>query len=80
VCPRANLEALAKRKVPFLLKKEEVTGEWRKLHEELHNMYALPHVINDEIKDEMDGTCSIHVRDEKCIHNFDWKTYTWLGG
>jgi hypothetical protein len=27
-------------------KRDEVTGEWRKLHsEELHNLYSSPHII-----------------------------------
>jgi len=26
------------------------------------------------MKVEMGGTCSMHGRDEKCIHNFNWKT------
>jgi hypothetical protein len=46
--------------------KEEVTGEWRRLHnEELHNLYDSPNiirVIRDEIKeDEMGWACSSHL-------------------
>jgi hypothetical protein len=30
----------------FVLKRDEVTGEWRKLHnEELHNLYSSPDII-----------------------------------
>jgi hypothetical protein len=30
----------------FGLKRDEVTGDWRKLHnEELHNLYSLPNII-----------------------------------
>jgi hypothetical protein len=30
----------------FVLKRDEVTGGWRKLHnEELHNLYSLPSII-----------------------------------
>jgi hypothetical protein len=30
----------------FRPKRDEVTGEWRKLHnEELHNLYSLPNII-----------------------------------
>jgi hypothetical protein len=29
----------------FGLKRDEVTGGWRKLHEELHNLYFLPSII-----------------------------------
>jgi hypothetical protein len=34
-------------------KREEVAGDWRRLHnEELHNLYALPNIIR-EIKSRM---------------------------
>jgi len=26
-------------------KSDEVTGEWRKLHKELNNLYSLPHIV-----------------------------------
>jgi hypothetical protein len=26
-------------------KRDEVTGEWRKLHEEFHNLYSSPNII-----------------------------------
>jgi hypothetical protein len=33
-------------RIIFGLKREEVTGEWRRLHnEELHNLYVSPNVI-----------------------------------
>jgi hypothetical protein len=33
-------------KVTFGLKRDEVTGSWRKLHnEELHNLYSSPDII-----------------------------------
>jgi hypothetical protein len=42
--------------------KTDVTGEWRKLHnEELHNLYSLPSVIrmNNQVEEaEMGGSCS----------------------
>jgi hypothetical protein len=28
----------------FVSKRKEVTGEWRKLHEELHNLYSAPNI------------------------------------
>jgi hypothetical protein len=38
---------------------------WRRLHdEELHNLYASPNIISDQVrKNEMDGTCSKHERE-----------------
>jgi hypothetical protein len=41
-------------------KRDEVTGGWRKLHnEELHNLYSLPSIINMIVKeDEMGRACS----------------------
>jgi hypothetical protein len=43
-------------------KRDEVTGEWRKLHnEELRDVYSSPCImrINNQVEeDEMDGSCS----------------------
>jgi hypothetical protein len=40
----------------FVPKRNEVTGEWRKLHnEELHDLYSSPNKID---KNEMGGACS----------------------
>jgi hypothetical protein len=45
----------------FGRKKEEITGGWRKLHKELQNLYSLPNVGGDQIKeDEMNGTYNMH--------------------
>jgi hypothetical protein len=29
----------------FGSKRDEVTGEWRKLHEELHDLYCSPNIV-----------------------------------
>jgi hypothetical protein len=29
----------------FGKKRDEVTGDWRKLHNELHNLYSTPNII-----------------------------------
>jgi hypothetical protein len=35
---------------------DDVTGEWRKLHnEELHNLYTYPHIIRHVKANEVDG-------------------------
>ena len=47
----------------FELKRDEVTGKWRKLHkEELNDLYCSPNMFrDDEIeKNEMGGTCSTY--------------------
>jgi hypothetical protein len=42
---------------------EDVTGGWRRLHEEeVHNLCFSPKIINDQIKEEMGGECSTHER------------------
>jgi hypothetical protein len=47
-------------------KKDKVTGAFRKLHNELHNLYSSPNVIR-----RME--CVGYGGYEKCIQNFDWK-------
>jgi hypothetical protein len=43
-------------------KRNEVTGEWRKLHnEELHILYSSPNIIM-QIKSRLGGTCGTHGR------------------
>jgi hypothetical protein len=47
-------------------KRDEVTGGWRKLHnEELHNLYSSPSIIR--MIDEMGRACSTNGGDEECI-------------
>jgi hypothetical protein len=52
-------------------KRDEVTGGWRRLHnEELHNLYSSPSIVriaNQIKKDEMGGACSTNGEEEKCI-------------
>jgi hypothetical protein len=41
--------------------RDEVTGGWRKLHnEELHNLYSSSSIIRKVKEDEMGRTCSTH--------------------
>jgi hypothetical protein len=53
-------------------KRDEVTGRWRKLHnEELHNKLLTKYYQGDQIKeDEVGGACSAHEGDENCFQNF----------
>jgi hypothetical protein len=49
----------------------EVTGGWRKMHnEELHNLYSSSNAITVIRSKRMRGV--VLVRDEKCFHNFCW--------
>jgi hypothetical protein len=55
-------------------KRDEVTGEWMKLHnEELHNLYSSP-VKSSQVKaNEVGGACGTHGRGEKCVQGFGGK-------
>jgi hypothetical protein len=46
------------------LKREEVTAGYRKVHEELHNLYSSSYIIKMIKEDDMGRTCSMHRRDE----------------
>jgi hypothetical protein len=50
-------------------KRDEVTGGWRKLHnEELHNLYSSPSIIRVIVKeDERSRVCSMNGPEEECI-------------
>jgi hypothetical protein len=52
-------------------KRDEVTGGWRKLHnEELHGLYSSP---DQSKEDEMGGACGAHGGGEGCIQHFGWE-------
>jgi hypothetical protein len=63
-------------------KRDEVTGEWRKLHnKELNDLYCSPSivgVIKSRIcrieKNEMGGACSAYGGEEERIQCFGWET------
>jgi len=58
-------------------KRDEITGEWRKLHnEELNNLYSITqYCAGDEInKNETAGACSAYGGGERCVQGFSGET------
>ena len=55
---------------------DEVTEEWRRLHnEELLDLYFLPEIISLIVKqDEMGRGYSTHGTEDNCVQDFVWKT------
>ena len=54
-------------------KRDEVTGEWRKLHsEELNDLYSSPNVVRviKIEKNEMGGACSAYRGGERRVQGF----------
>jgi hypothetical protein len=55
-------------------KRDEVTGEWRKLHnEELNNLCSSPDIIRQVKANEVGGACGTHGRGEKSVQGFGGK-------
>jgi hypothetical protein len=56
-------------------KRDEVTGEWRKLHNEgLRNLYSSPDIIRQVKANEVGGACDTHGRGKKSVQGFGGKT------
>jgi len=54
----------------FGLERDEITGEWRRLHiEELYDLYSSPNTIRE--KNEMGVACSTYWRQKRCKQGFD---------
>jgi hypothetical protein len=60
----------------FRSNKDEVTGEWRRLHnEQLHEMLLTKYYSSDQIKkNEMGKACGTHGRQGRCTQGFRWET------
>jgi hypothetical protein len=60
----------------FGLKRDHVTGDWRKLHnEELHNLYFSPNIVRIIKSRRMTGrTCSTNRGEEEYIQVFSEET------
>jgi hypothetical protein len=59
----------------FESKRDEVRGEWRKLHnEELNDLYT-KYYSGDQIKkNDMDGACNTCQGEERCVQGFGGET------
>jgi hypothetical protein len=64
-------------------KRDEATGEWRRLHnEELNDLYSSPNIIiiiivnnnYNQIENDMGGECSTYGGKERCIQDFGGET------
>lgn len=49
-------------------KREEIKGGWRKLHEELHDLYSLPNIIRVVNKGEGDVQVMWHALGRREMH------------
>jgi hypothetical protein len=60
----------------FRSKRDEVTGEWRRLHnEELYNLYSTKCYSDDKIKkNEMGRASSQYGGDQKCLQPLGGET------
>ena len=55
--------------------RDEVTGEWRKLHnEELNDLYCSPNIVRVIKSREVGGACSAYGGEEKRIRGFSGET------
>jgi hypothetical protein len=74
----------------FEPKRDEVRGEWRKLHnEELHILYSSPNIIRQIKSRRMRWAVHVACMGEECVQSFDgkarrkettWNTKMLMGG
>ena len=56
-------------------KRDEVTREWRKLHnEELRDLYSLPNSVRVLKSRRMGGACGAYGGGERCAQGSSWET------
>jgi hypothetical protein len=61
----------------FVSKRDGVTGEWRKVHnEELNDLYSLPNIVRvvKIEKNEMGGACGVYGGGERCAQGIGGET------
>jgi hypothetical protein len=59
----------------FGLKRDEVMGDWRKLHnEELHNFYSLPNIIRMLKSRKMKWACSMNAERQGIHIGYWWES------
>jgi hypothetical protein len=59
----------------FRPKRDEVTGEWRKLHnEDLHILYSSPNIITQIKSRRMRWAGHVACMGEECVQGFDGKS------
>jgi hypothetical protein len=57
-------------------KRDEVTGEWRRLHnDDTYDLYSSRNIIRVIKKNEMGGVCSTYGREERCMKGFRGETW-----
>jgi hypothetical protein len=55
-------------------KRDEITGEWRKLHnEELHILYSSPNIFRQIKSRRMRWAGHVAHMGEECVQDFNWK-------
>jgi hypothetical protein len=69
--------------------RDEVTGQWRKLHnEELHNLYSSPDIIRQVKGDEVSWACGTNRKGKESVQGSDgkarrkettWNAKAWMG-
>ena len=60
----------------FGAKRDEVTGEWRKLHnEELNDLYCSPDIVRVIKSRKMEWARHVARMGERCVQGFSWETW-----
>jgi hypothetical protein len=55
-------------------KRDEATGELRKIHEELYDLHSSPHIMRVIKSTKMRRPENVARMEERCIEGFRWET------